>query len=523
MGYDLRYQPLTNVGINGLNTQDNPTSLDSSWLTDANNIVLREGGQISFRKGFKQKVLSSTIAKVGSLTEYNNSGTYEIFAAVDDDIYEIDFTAPDTPWTLAFATGGTASDWQFVHFNKFLYAFQAGHHPLYYDGTTWDHLRDQVSYAAPAGITDFQPSCAMGYYGRLWAAGQANNESVVYYSDTLIDHKWGGSGASGYLDLNTVWGSDEVVALAPFYGKLVIFGKQNIAIYANPEDPNTMTLDEVIEGIGLVSRDTVQAIGDDLVFLSSTGLRSLARTTEKDNIPLQDLSVNVKDTLVRNVGQKGGVKSTYVEDEGIYLLAFTSLNLTYVFDMKHITPNDAPRITTWTCVGDATISNVCNTETYGLLIGQADGGIAEYSGYYDQEYVSGGIYNKNPYTGNFKTTWIDMGEGAMSALLKNLKAVVSGGQGTTVGVKWYVDFSTTPKRNMSFTLNPTSSGIAYLYEAASSLFGTAKFAPTYGLKEYSIPLVGSAKYLQFELSAETRGYVASLQDMTLLYKQGKIR
>jgi hypothetical protein len=55
------------------------------------------------------------------------------------------------------------------------------------------------------------------------------------------------------------------------------------------------------------------------------------------------------------------------------------------------------------------------------------------------------------------------------------------------------------------------------------LYGTSKYAPTYGLKEYNIPLTGRAKHLQIEMSAETNGYVASLQDMTLLFKQGKIR
>jgi hypothetical protein len=45
----------------------------------------------------------------------------------------------------------------------------------------------------------------------------------------------------------------------------------------------------------------------------------------------------------------------------------------------------------------------------------------------------------------------------------------------------------------------------------------------YGLKEYQLNLTGSAKFLQIEMSAETKGHVASLQTLTLLYKQGKIR
>ena len=74
MAKQLAYQPLTNLGINGLNLQDNPASLDASWLTSATNIMLRESGRISFRKGFKQKVVPSGTA-IGSIVEHNDEGT----------------------------------------------------------------------------------------------------------------------------------------------------------------------------------------------------------------------------------------------------------------------------------------------------------------------------------------------------------------------------------------------------------------------------------------------------------------
>jgi hypothetical protein len=178
-----------------------------------------------------------------------------------------------------------------------LYAFQAGSDPLAYSAGTWAKLKDVTSYGGPTGVSAFNPSCAMGYYGRLWTGGVAAEKDVVYYSDTLIGHEWrqyGPDGASGggddtsagYVDLKTVWGQDEIVAIAPFYGKLVIFGKHNIVIYNGPAEPTTMELDEVIRGVGCVSRDSVQAVGDDLYFCSNTGVRSLHRTSELDKLPL---------------------------------------------------------------------------------------------------------------------------------------------------------------------------------------------------------------------------------------------
>jgi len=43
------------------------------------------------------------------------------------------------------------------------------------------------------------------------------------------------------------------------------------------------------------------------------------------------------------------------------------------------------------------------------------------------------------------------------------------------------------------------------------------------LKEYKTPLTGSAKHLKLNLSIASNGYDASIQDLTLLHKQGKIR
>ena len=69
----------------------------------------------------------------------------------------------------------------------------------------------------------------------------------------------------------------------------------------------------------------------------------------------------------------------------------------------------------------------------------------------------------------------------------------------------------------------TSNGVTALWGAADSLYGAAKFTPIYGLKEYRTPLTGSAKHLQFNMSIQSNGYDASIQDLTLLHKEGKIR
>ena len=622
MAKQITYQPLSDIGLNGLNTQSNPATLDPSFLTEADNVVIRESGRIAFRKGFKQKVAPSG-SPIGSMIEHNDQGTLKIFASYGTSIYTVDFTDTDAAFpssganvknTVANSTG----DWQFVNFNDRLHCFHAGVIPQRYDGssdtgerwsthynvtaindgngiTTSDttitvdstagfppngriiieseiisytgitsttftgctrsvtdaaaatHANDVpvTTATAPLGVpaNGFNPSCGMGYYGRLWCGGVASTPDIVYWSNLLDGDDWY-YGDAGAIDLSKIWGTDKIVAIEPYFGKLVIFGEYNIVIYNNPTTVASLALDEVIRGVGCVSRDSIKAIGDDLVFCSSTGLRSLGRTTQNDKIPLQDLSVNIKDTLIRNIGQSSSIKSVYVENEGIYIMTFTLLNITYVFDFKHYTPNNAPRITTWSFDNDREPASMSYTESYGLLVGQKDGGLAGYEGYFDVDLASNGTtFSSTSYTSNIATTWINLGESISSTLLKRLFIVLEGGSGATLGIKWYKDYSPNPSETTQITLNPATTGNTSLWGAANSLYGAlnaggshaggghnatlhasvSTFKPVFGLQEYKTPLTGSAKNLKLALSIESNGFDASLQDLILLHKQGKIR
>jgi len=615
MSKQLSYQPLTEIGLNGLNTQSNPATLDTSFLTKAENVVIRESGRIAFRKGFKQKIAPSGVA-IGSLIEHNDQGTNKIFASHGTSIYTVDFTDTDAAFPSSGANvkrtvANTTGDWQFINFNRRLHCLHANTIPQRYDGaadtgerwsqhynttainnssnitnsattiivdstvgfppegkiiiesevlsytsitaTTFVGLTRGVGSSSAATHNDnvavatfsdpttvsngeFKPSCGTGFYGRLWVGGVAEQKDVLFYSNLLDGDDWVGG---GFIDLKSVWGTDDIVAIEPFFGKLVIFGKNNIAIYDSPAIIGSIALNEVIQGIGCVSRDSVQAIGDDLVFLSSTGLRSLGRTTEKDKLPLQDYSVNIKDTLIRNIGQNINVKSVYVENEGIYILSFPSSNITYVFDFKHFTPNNAPRITTWTFNLDREPASLAYTVLYGLLIGQKDGSIATYDGYFDADLAANGTTVTNAsYTSSIATTWVNLGQSVAASLLKRLFLVLEGGSGANLGLKWYKDFSPTPSNTTQITLNPVTTGSTSLWGASSSLYGattaththvaathpsSSTFKPVFGLHEYKTPLTGSAKNLKIEIDITSNGFDASLQDLTLLHKQGKIR
>ena len=806
MAKQLSYKPLLNIGINGLNTQTNPASLGPDFLVQAENIVIKESGRVSIRKGLRQMTIP-TGTSIDSMVEHNDQGTTKIFASYGTSIYTVDFSSPNAAFPssgvdVKHTVVGTTGDWQFINFNNRLHCLHDNVAPQRYNGSAatgekWSNtyttnainianaseitapniVKDKsykitelgntdftllgsnideavgdvftvltsvslaegeeiaaekiitgksykiialgssdftnqsagsnavgvvftanatggtgtgtvaevitgttgkvveiktnptlltitvdsttgfpssgqiiideeiISYSGKSSTTftgctrgsrgsvathhldnavvtndtspptvtngEFKPTCGTGFYGRLWVGGVAEEKDVLHYSALLDGDDFTLRSGGGAFDLKNVWGKDDITAIAPFYGQLAVFGKNNIALYSRPDSVSQMQLSEVIRGIGCIARDSVQAIGDDLVFLSSTGLRSLARTSEKDKVPLTDLSVNVKDTLIRNLSQSTKIKSAYIENEGVYIMSFTESNKTYIFDFKHLTPNQAPRITTWNFADKKQPVSIAYTDLYGMLVGQEDGGIAEYVGYYDTEasFVSSAVVQTNSsYTSAFSTVWLDLGESVAASLLKKLFMTLEGGSGSTLFLKWYKDFSITASKTTAFILNPRTIGFSDLWgkskkgtpavvQPASTLYGAhtvttltvgslvvgsyyaiaslgttsqaqwntlagtsgvtyivgsvfkaaantqsigngtvvshthlaanhirnATFAPVYGLKEYRTPLVGSAKYLKISIEIISNGYSTSLQNMTLLHKQGKIR
>ena len=214
-------------------------------------------------------------------------------------------------------------------------------------------------------------------------------------------------------------------------------------------------------------------------------------------------------------------------------------NINYVFDFKHITPNQAPRVTTWSFDLDREPASMIYTELYnGLLVGQKDGSIAGYEKNYDTDLAGADTYTNSSYTWSMETVWVNLGESVAASLLKRLFMVLEGGSGATMGLKWYRDFSSVASTITSIVLNPVTTGSSYLWGATGSFYGAttaththvagthpsnSTYAPIFGLKEYRTPLAGSAKNIKIAIDIESNGFDASQQNLTILHKQGKIR
>ena len=90
---------------------------------------------------------------------------------------------------------------------------------------------------------------------------------------------------------------------------------------------------------------------------------------------------------------------------------------------------------------------------------------------------------------------------------------------------YYKDFSINSSTTTEIDLAPITTGAIALWGASTSLYGKAgiTYTPVFGLQEYQTALTGSAKHLKLNMSIVSNGFDTSIQDLSIMSLQGKIR
>jgi len=365
---------------------------------------------------------------------------------------------------------------------------------------------------APTGVTTFDPDCVLASFGRVWVGGLTDNKTTVFYSKLLDGAHFTGAG-SGLLDIGGVVGqNDEIVSIAQHNKYLVIFCKNNIVVYQGANDPTTMTLADTIKGVGCIARDSVQNTGNDLIFLSKSGVRSFNRTVQENSMPLRELSLNIRDDLVSylTVETLTNVKSAYFERDAFYLITFPGSKTMVYFDLRNILQNGAARTTIWNNNAGITYKAFCSTEDRKLILGVPNG-MAEYTGYLD---------NTASYTFSYYTSNSDLGAPTQEKMLKKANLVVIGSGDQDFVFKYGYDY----------TLNPQS--VTVVQNLGTKTFSKFNTTAKYNISNYasagigvntiSMPLSGSGKVIQFGVEATVNDNPVSIQKIDVYLKTGKI-
>ena len=196
-------------------------------------------------------------------------------------------------------------------------------------------------------------------FGRLWAqkSTTGTGKNIISYCGTLTPSSWGvNTTVGGEIDTVGTFsaisnGYDDLVAISSFDKFLIAFMRNSIIVYNNPDSPNDLGIEKIIQGVGCVSRDTVQKVGKDILFLSTTGLRSFRQTVHSENASeLTDVSALVRKEFLASLGGETNwpnMKSVWNAEDGQYWLKSpnTNLNDMWVFDLHTLDETLPVRIT----------------------------------------------------------------------------------------------------------------------------------------------------------------------------------
>jgi hypothetical protein len=422
----------------------------------------------------------------------------------------------------------TANNWQMVampygdvnDFQPHAYLAQAAHPMLVWHelpvsgGDAHDHdsgtfgfqrLADTGTLPANHTVDTFKPNAAFSGFGRIWVGNIVGDTQTVYFSDLLRGSDFT-TGSAGFLNLQEVFpNGDNIVAISGHNGFLVIFGRNNIAIYANPIDTSSLVLQDVIYNVGCIARDSVQNIGTDILFLSDAGVRSLARVIQEKSLPMNDISKNVRDDLMANVASEadlGKIKSIYHERDAIYLLSLPTTRFVYCFDTRSRLQDGSARVTIWDSLQP---SSFCITQAKELLIGKTSY-IGKYFGHSD---------NGVSYRLQYFTNYFDFDAATKLKILKKIGWVLIGGTNQPVAVKWGFDY-TEGYQASTYVLDT-----AVVYEYGVGEYNIAEYSSGIVLDRFSVNAGGQGTIMQLGLEADINGNPLSIQKIDVAVKAGK--
>ena len=503
---------ITAPGFHGLNLQDSPIGMDSGFALIANNCVIDQSGRVAARKGWDKahtsnaQLSTSDVTCIGEVIQ--TDGTATIVATGGAYLFKHSGT---TLTTLTYGGGGvaptiSASNWQFCQLNGVGIFWQRGYDPLIYDPavstTTFRRLNEKTGSLG----TVQQANTAISAFGRIWCGDLTSDRNTLYWSDVLTPHIWSG-GSSGSLNLHGVWpkGGDNIVALAAHNNYLFIFGRYQTLVYSGATTPSTMALTDTLE-IGCIARDSVQNTGQDVIFLSDSGVRGVLRTIQENSAPLRDLSMNVRNELLTDIMAEtlANVKSAYSPTNAFYLLTMPTRNRVYCFDMRSQLPTGAARVTTWSVI---TPKSFWQSSTRKLYIGKA-GYIGEYAGYLD---------DTSEYRISYYTPWIDFGNPIQTSILKKILLTVIGATNQSIVFKWAYDFDTT-----YFSETATISEAYSVSEYNVAEYNIGQYGGGGSVTTTTVNGSGKGVLIQFGFEAQINDNALSFQKISIYTKEGRL-
>lgn len=491
-------------GIFGLAKSRSQTVTGPEWCSKALNCIIDIQGRLAARKGWvKQNATAiSGTPTIRTIFEYiAGDQSTAVLTTANNKIFSGTTTLTDITGTI---TAPTADNWQFVNFNGKVLGWQQGHTPCKWTGSGNFANATAATGSLPTG------NCAVAAFGRIWACD--TDRQTIKYCALLDDTKWAAADGGGSIDMRKVWtkGMDEVVGIISFGANLIVFGKRHIVFWTDGAgsviglDPTQMYVNSVIENVGLVARDVITLVGEvDVVFWSTSGVRSLSRTVQEQATPVNQLSPENRDFVAAylNTGTLANARMVYSPSEGIVLLVHPDASVTFCFDMRGTLQDGSYRMFEWSIYPTAMF---CRQNT-DLLFGFG-GYLGLYSEYQD---------NLVKYRWAFWGGWVPLNPEPGLKILKRAKVAIASRVKVVGSFKWWTDF----KGNMhSVQREWTPPGGSQYNYAPDQYNYTAEYSGGGGVVEKYVPLKKSCQYIRIGYETDINGYPFALQYATLMFE-----
>ena len=517
MAAEMVTQMLGAVGAAGMNTQASPIDLDPSFATLAINCYADEAGRPTARKSAQQyttthgTLLTSAVKRC---YRHNKADGTSVRVLAGGGLI---LTATAT--TLTDSTAGPYADdyWQFASLNGKIFGVKESTAGVYFADTA---LTTPVALTTPSSV---QFKAIHAAYGRLWAI----TDTKLYWCDLLDGTAWS-SGAFGSIDLQLVQTQmrDIAVAVTSFNGMIAVLCKNSIYVFdmdntgtasnpqPNPNASNPIRLRDFIPFIGTVFRDSVVSTGDDVLFVSDDGVRSLSRSMaeQKGPAPLTDMSATNKDYVVNNLVRANATTSltaAWDPERSWYMVFSADTEEVWLFDFGHrMQGSNIPRMFIWR-MGTA-------KKLYCGMWWSDD--VMEFGG-------ASGVYRMNTYNASdsydmqITTGWLSLGGAERLDVFKRMMLNITGGGGQTITLRWYADFLSNSVRSVQFSLTSGQT----VYEFGVAEYEDAEYSSGVSTAELYQQIGGSGKVIQLDLTIPVAGTAVTINNSALFYKQGRVR
>lgn len=207
-----------------------------------------------------------------------------------------------------------------------------------FNGTTWSSIT--TGPASP--FSSYIGNIFHVHKGRMYAAGDPARRMDVLHSATMGG---GGAGADywstvlsgvnqgGFIDCTAdLHEGDTITGITTHLGRLVIMFENHIIFYDIEEGTAGLEAEvfKIVGGEGCISHDSIQAVGQDVLFLSSNGFKSLSQVLVQGDSGVDSSSIAINGyvkELVRTTVVADDIRAMYIPKFGAYVTYLTSTEM----------------------------------------------------------------------------------------------------------------------------------------------------------------------------------------------------